>query len=336
MLRIFYGPDTHSRAKAVRQLKQELDSDGMLSANTVTLEGARLVLAELIATCDTVPFLADHRLVIVTDLLARAQAQPATGGRARAAAGATARTAAAPAFAELIEYVPRLPATTTLLLLDGALREDNSLLQSLRPYGEIQKFPELSPDQTADWVRRRAQSLGASFEPAAVRALVSLVDKNLWTLSGEVDKLALYATGRAVTEDDVRRLVFAAQTSNIFAMVDAILDRRLDLALRQLQLLLQGGAAGPYLITMIARQFRQLILVQDLAHEGAPPAAIMRAAEIRSDPALRRLRQQAQRWNPARLQAAYERILAADLSIKRGQADEDTALELLVAELAGW
>jgi DNA polymerase-3 subunit delta len=329
MLRIFYGPDTYSRTEAVRSLKRELDGDGMLSANTATLDGSKLSLAELRAICDTVPFLAAHRLVIVSDLLVRGQAQRPWGrsGRGQAEAGGADMLA-------LAEYVPRMPPSTTLLLLDGAVRDDSPLLRALRPLGEVRVFRQLGPDETGEWIQRRARDLNARFEPRALRALVELAGGNLWGLAGEVDKLALYASGRPVTEADVRLMVAGAQESNIFAMVDAIVDGQPEPALRQLRLLLQGGAAGPYLITMIARAYRQLLLVEALTRSGASSEAISRAAEVRSEGLLRRLRQQARRWSPARLQRAYERILAADLSIKRGEADEDTALELLVGELA--
>ncbi|MGI8552487.1 MAG: DNA polymerase III subunit delta [Dehalococcoidia bacterium] len=329
MLLIFYGPDNYSRAEAVRLLKQELDADNMLSTNTTTLDGARVTPAELFQVCDTVPFLAAHRLAIVSDLLGRAQAQRprSRGGRPRT------EVASGWDPDELAAYVSRLPPTTTLLLLDAALREDNPLLRALKPLGKVRFFAQPGPDETAAWIRRRAADLGAAFEPRAVTVLAQLATGNLWVLSGEVDKLALYATGRAVTESDVRQMVAAAQESNIFSMVDAIVEGRLEPALRQVRVLMQSGAAGPYLITMIARQYRQLIVVQDLTQARTAPAEIARAAEIRSEGLMRRLQQQLRRWNPTRLQTAYERILAADLSIKRGEADEEVALELLVGDL---
>lgn len=328
MFRIFYGPDTYSRARAVVDLKHELDSDGMLQANTVQFDGTHLDLPTLISTCDTVPFLAAHRLVIVTDLLT--QSPP---GRARTNRRGPRETQAGPAAA-LAEYVPQMPATTTLLLIDGELR-NKAVLEQWEPLGDVREFPILNERQLLAWLALRAQEIGASFEPRAAALLVGSVrGGDLWTLAAEVEKLGLFAGGRAVTEADVRRLVPAAQDSNVFAMVDAVVAGRLDAALQQLRLLQRDGAVGPYLITMIARQFRQLIIVEDLNASGEPSAVIAKEAGIRSEAIVPRIVQQARRQGATRLLGCYERILEADCSIKRGEVDEDVALELLVIELA--
>ncbi|HTE86818.1 MAG TPA: DNA polymerase III subunit delta [Dehalococcoidia bacterium] len=332
MLRIYYGPDTYSQAQAVEELKLQLDADGMLSANTVQFDGAHPDFPALIATCDTVPFLASHRLVIVCGLLAQVQTRP---GRARGGRRGVQEGQALTGFDGLVAYVPSIPQSTTLLLLDGPGRIDNSLLDALQPMAEVRRFPLMGEQQLLSWVANRARALGATFEPKAASLLVrSVRSGDLWTLAAEVDKLSLFAAGRTIAESDVRQLIPDARESNVFGMVDAIVAGRLAAALLQLRLLQQEGAAGPYLITMIARQFRQLIVAEDMSAAGAPAASIAKAADIRSDAVLPRVTQQARRMGATRLQRSYECILDADLSIKRGQVDEDVALDLLVTDLA--
>jgi DNA polymerase-3 subunit delta len=331
MLRIYYGPDTYSRAEAVAALKSELDVDGMLAVNTTAFEGGQVDMAALIAACDTVPFLAPHRLVIVSDYLSQAQERQRRGRvsrRVRATEGVDAGAGS------LVSYVPRMPASTTLLLVDGALSNESAELRALRPMGEVRQFPLLNEPEVLAWIAGRARALGAAVEPAAARLLAQTLRSDLWALSAELEKLSLYAAGRTVREADVRELVSRVQESSVFAMADAVAAGRLEQALAQLRLLLDNGAAGPYLITMLARQVRQLIVAQDLIASGAPLVVIGEKAEIRSEPALRRVIQQSRRLGAGRLQRALERILEADLSIKRGEADEGPALELLVADLA--
>jgi DNA polymerase-3 subunit delta len=329
LLRVYYGSDSYSRAQAVAELKQQLDSDGMLQANTVQFDGGHLDVPAVVAACETMPFLAANRLVIITDLLTQARPTRARTGRR------SARESRAPSeIDQVLESVQRMPASTTLLMLEGELR-GNATLETLRPYADLREFPLLSEQQLLGWVRSRAGELGTTFEPRAAALLVaSIRGSDLWTLAAEVEKLTLFALGRAVTEADVQQLVPATHESNVFGMVDAVVTGKLDRALQQVRLLQRDGAAAPYLITMIARQYRQLIIAEDLAAAGASMSAIAKETGIRSEAVIPRIIQQARRMGPAQLQRAFERILEADLSIKRGAVDEDVAVELLITDLA--
>jgi DNA polymerase III subunit delta len=331
VLRIYYGPDTYSRAEALAELKAELDSDGMLSANTVQFDAADLNMAALLATCDTVPFLSTNRLVILTDFMSQAQPR-----RSRARSPRRASTdAGEPSRAEeLAAYVSRMPASTTLLLLDGQIRPDNAILQMLGPLAEVRSFPQLQGQELLSWIAARARALGAGIEPRASALLAESLRGDLWSLASEIEKLALYTREQMITPADVREMVAAAQQSNVFAMVDATIAGRLDEALRQFRLLLNEGSPPAYIIAMIARQYRQLIILEDMAAANEPLGAMAQAAEIRSEGAARRALQQARRLGAMLLRAAYERILAADLAIKRGETEETLAVELLVADLA--
>ena len=53
-------------------MKESLDSDGSLATNTTYLDAARSSPQEVIAACDTVPFLGEHRLILVDGLLSQA------------------------------------------------------------------------------------------------------------------------------------------------------------------------------------------------------------------------------------------------------------------------
>ena len=254
MLRIYYGPDTYSRAEAIAELKAELDSDGMLSANTSQFDGAELDLAALLATCDTVPFLSPNRLVIVNNLLGQTPPR-----RTRQRAPRRSSEGADPLRGEeLAAYIPRMPSTTTLLLLEGALRPDNGLLQTLTPLAaQTRAFPHLQGQQLLSWISARALKVNSQIEPRAAVLLAEGLGGDLWVLAGEIEKLSLFAAGRTIAEADVRSMVSATQESNVFAMVDATVAGRPGEALRQLRLLLNDGAAPAYIIAMVARQYRQ-------------------------------------------------------------------------------
>ncbi len=329
MLYVLYGRDDFSLREELGRIKARLDSDGMLTSNTDVVEGREITPQQLMGICDTVPFIGDHRLVVVEGLLKRF-------GRAERRPGARATRRESPAVDQwlpLAEYAERMPETTVLVLIDGELSASNPLLAALRPKGQVQEFRPLHQKAVLPWVLRRADAEEIDISPPAARLLAELVGSDLWTLTSELRKLAAYAQGRRIESPDVKALVSEARDVNIFAMVDAIVEKRPTVALRLLRHLEGSGAEGGYLFAMIVRQYRLIVQAHGLMKDGLSTHEIGQRVGIRSDFVLQRVLDQAQRYTLPRLKKAYRRLLEADVAVKRGLYDDKLALELLVHDL---
>jgi DNA polymerase III subunit delta len=235
-----------------------------------------------------------------------------------------------------------MPPTTTLVLFDGDLPPDAPIVAALAEHGRARNFPRIPARALEPWIAQRAKERGVSLETGALRLLAESVPQEtsddgqwhaLWGVVNDLEKLSLYAGDRAVTADDVRRLVPASAETNVFAYVDAVIERRGDEALRRLADLLFAGQPAPVLLTMLVRGYRNLVLYVDLSAGGLRPEEIGRRLNLQRW-AVDRLSRQAARYRLPGLAAIYDRIVQADRSIKRGETDETTALELLTAELA--
>ena len=327
MLYVFFGEDSFSLRERLDTLRASLDADGMLASSTTVLDGRAASLAEVTAACDTVPFLSAHRLVIVEGLLSRL----AGAGRGRRRSGGP--SAEVEAWLPLADYADRMPPTTHLVLIDGEIKGGNPLLDALKGKGEISEFPPLVRRAVPGWIRSRAQSLGLSLPPGAVGLLADFVGSDLWTLSHELEKLSAYSAGRPVSEDDVRALVTAVRETSVFTLVDAIVEGRTAAALRHLRQMYQQESNVLYILAMIQRQFRHLAIAREMLDAGESGRSISEALRLR-DFARDRLLDQATGYSAARLQEAFQRMLEADLNIKRGVYEGELALELLVQDLA--
>jgi hypothetical protein len=68
---VFYGEDDFSVKEAVQRVKDSLGPPDAVGTNTTVLEGRTLPFAQLEMACNTIPFLADYRLVVADGLLDR-------------------------------------------------------------------------------------------------------------------------------------------------------------------------------------------------------------------------------------------------------------------------
>lgn len=329
MLHVFIGEDDYSIRQALEQVKNGIGDATALMTNTTVLDGRQVTVEQLRCAAETVPFLAEKRLVVVEGLLERFAPPDRSGGKkAKRSSGQE----ECRAFADGIK---RLPEFTELVLIGGRIGGNNPFLRELTAVTRVQSFPRLKEPQLRQWITQRVTRAGGSISPPAVNALLRFVGNDLWLMSSEVDKLALYSGGRRIEEDDVRLMVSHAQEANIFAMVDAIFEFRIDAARDLSQRLLRQGVAPVQLLAMISRQVRIIFQIKELRSLKKTRNEIQNKLGLTSDFVLRKAWEQADKYSPARLRAVYHRLLETDLAIKTGQYNGDLALDILIAELAG-
>src|SRR4030043_28234 len=83
-------------------------------------------------------------------------------------------------------------------------------------------------------------------------------------MNSEIDKLLAYCSGQVITEDSVKQVTSYAREANIFALVDSILEGRTKVAQQLLHRLLRDGASPSYILAMITRQLRLIVMTKDL------------------------------------------------------------------------
>jgi DNA polymerase-3 subunit delta len=327
---ILYGKDDFALQQALEEIKSELGDQEMLAVNTTMLDGQQLSLSQLMDACSAVPFLCSHRLVMVKGLLGRFE--PKSGLERRAVRSKAKRDLALEEWMGLAECVKQMPPTTVLVLIDGEVKANNRLMKSLASLAKIKGFAPLNDRNLSDWIQSRVKQGSGTISPAAVKLLVGLVGSDLWVMNSEIDKLLAYCSGQGITEDDVKRLTSYAKEANIFALVDAILEGRRQVAQQLLHRLLQDGASPSYILAMITRQLRLIVMAKDRGRKLSRPETKNRLEPV-SDYSLEKAARQSTAYTLERIKKAYDKLLEADIGIKTGKYDGDLALDLLVVEL---
>jgi DNA polymerase III subunit delta len=345
MLYLFFGEDEFACEEALRELESDYWSDpGMADLNRTLLDGRSLTLAELRHHCDAIPFLAERRLVIVEKLITRLD-----GNKGSRSADADeeeadelpASTSAKELLDALLAYLPNVPDTTDLVLIDAGLGPKQSRGRIARwAAGQegrsvVKQFSHIKGGELQKWIAARVKQAGGQIERPAAARLAQLIGDDLRALSNEIDKLILFpASGEPITADLVQRMVANSQEASIFDIVEAIGNRKWESAIARLRQILYEGAHPLYVFSMIQWQYRLIAQAHALADERLSVPELAKRMGVKPYPA-EKAQAQARRYTREQLVATYDRMLETDLAIKTGKLDPSLALELFITGQAG-
>jgi len=329
LLYILSGQDDFSLNQALEQIKRSVDDQALLAASTATLDGQQVTLDQLRNVCETVPFLAEKRLVIIKGLLERFEGK----GKARRQKKTTRVTNQQGEYKLFGSCITQIPDSTIIVLLENRITSNNPLFREVVSKAVAKSFPLLRDDQLRQWVRKRVTEEGGSISPQAVDLLAKLVGSNLWIMASEINKLVLFTSDRRIEAEDVKTVVSYAQQASVFTMVDAIVEFKVELAEQLLEHLLRRGAPPAYLLFMLSRQMQMIVRARELKNQRKPKPEIQNKLGLTSEFALRKTLEQAGRYSFPRLKEVYHQLLEADLSIKTGKYNAELALNILVAQL---
>lgn len=329
MLYILSGPDDFSLGQSLEKLKSSIGDPEALATNTTVLEGPQVTVDQLRSVCEAAPFLAEKRLVIVKGLLQRFQPSERAGRQGRGKKTSIQQNGQQ----ALADYIPTIPDSTILVLVEGEIKSTNPLFRTLSSKAKVHSFPYLRDTKLKQWVQGRIKDEGGTISPQAVELLTRLVGSNLWIMSSEIDKLLLFASGRRIEEEDIKQIVGYTQQTSVFTMVDAIVESRASVAEQLLQELLQQGASPAYLMVMLARQLRLIVRTKDIQTARMSSNELRNRLGLSSEFVARKTLEQAKRYSLPRLKQVYQRLLETDLAIKTGKYEPELALNILVAEL---
>lgn len=330
MLHILIGEDDYSLRQALEEIKKSIGDPTALMTNTTLLEGKQVTPEQLRAACETVPFLAEKRLVIVKGLLERFEPKGRTSKKK-----SSKQSDQEEAYKPIAEGIKQLPPFTELVLIGGRVNDHNPLLREIMSVARVKSFPMLKPNQLGQWIERRLalQGQGSSISPKAAALMIRLVGNDLWTMANEIDKLMMFTGGRAIEEADVKAVVSSAQEASVFNMVDAILELRVGAAQELLQQLFRQGMAPAQILVMLSRQVRIIFQVKDMRERGMSRGEIQTKLGLNSDFVLRKAWEQSDKYSPARIRDVYHKLLETDIAIKTGKMEGELALDVLIAEL---
>lgn len=176
-----------------------------------------------------------------------------------------------------------------------------------------------------------ARELGAQIEPAAAAELADAVNGEPAKLRLELEKLALYASGRKITVADVDALVVSARKYTVWKLAEVFAARDRRAALEHLDCLLREGEQPAGIVGALSWMYRKLIEAREMP-AGTQPFQAARDLGTRPETAAIALTQ-SRRMSREALHQGLVELAEADSELKSGRPNPRAILEFLIAKL---
>ncbi len=308
---VLCGEEDFLKRHYLREIRRVILTDPTFDAfNRILFEGEKVDFAALSDAIKAPPMMAERKLVEwhLADFSAMREGDLA-------------------AFEALSAEAAEFPETVTVFSVDtdcldpGTLpKRPSKLFARLSKCAKAVVFPRSDERALVGWLARHFAHEGVAAAPDVLSALVAHSGTAMDALANEVAKLAAYvrAGGRdTVTREDIPAVSSTAGESDAFALSNAILDGRIDLAYDALLDLRRKRTDPIVAIAAVTRTVADLLAVSLLADDGADADLVAEKIGMHKYKAGLYLRAAAKRGT-ARLGEALADCRAADAAAKTG------------------
>ena len=190
------------------------------------------------------------------------------------------------------------------------------------------------PGELKKWMARRLERAGVSMTEQAADAMLQRCGKDMYILSGELDKLAAYARANEICSlepSHIHYVTCAFQEEDAFALANAVLAGDRGRALSVLSYYKKNQISAVAALASVSKAICDMLTVSRLAAAGYDQAGVASALKMHTYRAGLYL-SAVRGMEPARLAAAAGRCREADVLLKSTKLDY-IALERVICTI---
>jgi DNA polymerase-3 subunit delta len=309
---LLWGPETLLLDRALAEIEAQALSGAMTAFNCDRFRARDASAAEVAAAAQTLPMMAERRLVVLKELEAwRAEEQE-----------------------KLLPCLEQPSPQTCLVLVAEEVDGRRKLAKAAAAAGAVVEFKHPYPAQLPALIQAMAAEQKKSIEADAAELLIELKGNNLQMLAQEMEKLALYVgQGPTITREQVAESVADTKLSVVFEFTDAVGERNPDQALRVFHRMMETGEAPLAVLGMVARHFRLIWKIQALKQERKSVAEMAQETGLNRYILEKTYLPQAQNFSPADLGRLSSALADLDFALKSSASDRGALFERTVMEL---
>ena len=252
---VLYGDEVYLKDQFKTNLKNALMPDNA-SMNYSVYAGSKIDPKAVCQTADTMPFLADHRLILIED-----------SGFFKSASD------------PMIELVAHLPENVYMIFCEEQVDKRGRMYKAASKAGFTGEFSTPDDAMLRRWIIQSAKRGGHQISDASAQLLINWCGRDMFGLHNEMEKLISYApSGEDITEEMIREVCTRQMKDTIFQLTSAIALKDREKAFDAYRDLLGLETKPSQILYMLRREFKLIWTTKALAAEGESEQEIARRA----------------------------------------------------------
>ncbi len=308
---LLYGDEAYLRLQYKNKLRDALTaSDDTM--NYSYFQGKDVNVAEVIDLSETMPFLADKRVIILenTGLVKDGNDM-------------------------LSDYVNNgIPDTSVIILVEQAVDKRTKLYKAIDKNGRCVNFDVQNDDTLKKWILGRLKREGRQVTAHTLDVFLETVGTDMFTISAELEKLIAYTMGRnVIDEKDIEEVCCVRLQNRIFEMIGLMSLKKSDEVIRMYHELLAMKESPYGILALIVRQFDNMLKIGDMMERGMSPKAIAPIVGL-SPYVVGKYIPQVKNYTYKEMRDILEACAETDHNVKRGDMGAELGVELLILDIS--
>ncbi len=307
---LLYGEETYLKQQYKQNLAKALNPDGD-TMNFSHYEGKGIDVKQLIDLCETMPFFADRRVILLED----------TGFFKNKCD-------------ELADYMKELPEYLCLIFAESEVDKRSRMYKAVKSCGMIEEFARQDEKTLMRWAAGILGKAGRKITQRDMELLLTKTGTDMGNLRMELEKLISYTEGKdIVTAEDIEEICTTQTTNRIFDMVRAVTEKNQKRALDLYYDLLTLKEPPMRILFLLARQFNLILQVKELVKEGYDQGQIGKKAGLQPF-VVRNYMTYARKYSEEDLRSAVEECVSTETKVKTGYMTDSMSVELLLVKFS--
>ena len=236
--------------------------------------------------------------------------------------------------AGLAKCIRELPETNYVIFTEEEISSKKGLFEAIKEVGYVCEINEQPQGFIEGWIIKELSFSGKRISRTALDTLLTRTGMDMMRIKNEMDKLVAYkGEDTDIKVDDILALVSENPQEQVFKLVDAMSDKKVDLAMQFYTDLLELKVSPQRILSLIERQMRILYQVKDLRSKGFATSAIADSVkDIKSAKFVNKYVNQASKFSMKEIADCMNDCVDLNLKSRTGALTDRMAVELIIVK----